>query len=119
MAGEFTSAKTDLSLLIEQTELLADLVATMKQIRKHLEPSATQDGFQRQRVVVESLTGINSAVGYANIQNINTIGQGASPPAVGTGTVNLVWETPVDQRYRVADAARTMAYLQRQNITFS
>jgi len=108
-----------LDILIAQSELLADLVATMKQIRKHLEPSATQDSVQRQRVVVESLTGINSQVGAANITQINTLVGGQNPPGQGTGVVQTVWESPVEQRWRVMDAARLNAYLQRQNLTFS
>lgn len=105
--------------LESEVNVLQDLLATMKQIRKHLEPIATQDAVQRQRVVVESLTGFNANVGTANLGNINTITQGGTAPTVGTYTVQQVWEGPVDQRYRVADAARTAAYIQRQNLIFS
>lgn len=101
------------------TEVLQDLVQALKQIRKTLEPIATQDSVQRQRVVVESLTGANTILGAQNITNVNPIVAGNSAPTVGTYTFQPVWEGPVEQRWRVMDDARTLAYVQRQNLTFS
>ena len=119
-AAAVTSQAT-LDVLVTQSELMADLVSTMKLIRKTLEPLATQDSLQRQRIVVESLSGVaaNTILGAANLNGVNTITQGSAAPSVGSYTFQPVWEGPVDQRYRIADAARTMAYVQRQNLSFS
>lgn len=110
---------TDLTNVETELDILQAILGFLQTLKSTLAPLTTQDSVQRQRVVVESLTGINGITGYQNITQINTITNGATPPTQGTGIVNMVWEAPVDQRYRVADAARTMAYLQRQNITFS
>ena len=120
---DITLPSSDASLAI-----LADMVLALKQIRKTLEPVASQDSVQRQRVVVESLTGAtvavssiaaNTMLGTTNVANTNVITQGAQAPTVGSNTFQPVWEGPVDQRYRVSDAARAMAYQQRQNLIFS
>ncbi len=111
----------DITLATPEATLLVlnDLVQALKQIRQTLNPLSTQDSTQRQRVVVESLTGANTILGATNITHTNTIVAGNSAPTVGTYTFQPVWEGPVEQRWRVMDDARTLAYVQRQNLTFS
>lgn len=83
-----------------------DTVLLLRRIVKLLEASGTVDANNRQRIAVDSVT--TSALytgGGSTALGGETITAGA-PTVAGTIYPFYVWETPVDQRWRIIDAAR-------------
>ena len=89
----------------------------LRRIVKLLESNAVVDSFGRQKVILEGTMSNSMGVGVSLIGNPIQV---AAPYTTGTGYVQYVWEGPVDQRWRVIDAARTMyAVGIRSNLIFS
>jgi hypothetical protein len=95
-------------------------IILLRRIVKLLEPSATQDSGQRQKVTIDSVTtsafgsmGVNTAV----LGNSVTIGAPTFPATIAP---IYIWEAPVEQRWRVIDAARnTYSNSIRNKLTFT
>jgi len=104
------------------------LHALLRRMNKLLESNAVVDSSLRQRVVVEAApttavtlasaptTAVTNTTGFGTAYTINTP---TSPYGQVSSNVLAVYEAPVDQRWRIVDAART-AYAVgiRQNLTF-
>lgn len=95
--GDFISPSTEDSMIL----LLGRLI-------KMLESNATVDSSNRQRIVVETMPSVSVSSGSVGVQNLITNPPAGNPLASQTNTVaNMVLEGPVDQRWRIIDAART------------
>jgi len=89
-----------------------DLLNLLKRMVKLMESSGTVDSNNRQRVVVESLVAPTTNVTLSSNSNgigIATIIQNAGNPLTLGSTLYplAIYEGPVDQRWRIIDAART------------
>lgn len=119
-----------------QSEASDAQLQALKRIVKLLESGAVTDAKLRQRVVVEGI-GTNNAAStelnatmpvsgtvalsntYVNI-NGQTPNGGLAPTLSTTAGYTAVWEGPVDQRWRIIDAARTaFATGTRPNLSFN
>lgn len=119
-SGTVTNPATEESILL------------LRKILKVLESNATVDNKQRQKVTIEAI-GTNSSPASTEINatipvtavgtNIGTTIAGnavAVVPAIGAPYYQAVWEGPVDQRWRIIDAARnTFANSIRTKLSFS
>lgn len=117
-----------LQIFIEAPDPTVDFTNLMQRLLKALESSATVDVANRQRVVVESLTGMtmpalvagNALVGVVgtNVATGNTLL--GNPYTVGACNVQGISEFPVDQRWRIINESRN-AYANgiRSNLVFS
>jgi hypothetical protein len=107
------------------TVSLSDLDYKLRQIARSLEPSATSDIRQRQRIVIDGVgtgtTGITTETAGSvpvtfsgttlvsgGALGVSVAGGGQAPLAappyvIGTVVYQPVWEGPVDQRWRVAE----------------
>lgn len=90
-----------------------DSVVLLRRIVKLLESNATVDLQNRQKVVVEAFigsglgiptTGLDSGVGTPTTNRPTALAPIPAPNAVYW---QPVWEGPVDQRYRIMDAAQS------------
>jgi hypothetical protein len=81
-------------------------ILLLRRIVKILEAVATVDSANRQRVAIDSVTGVISTMGVAVAAGPNTPTL-AAPVMPGTAVYwQPIWEGPVDQRWRIIDAAR-------------
>ena len=103
-------AAKDNSLVLMQSQL--DM---MKRVVKLLESNATVDVSNRQRIAVETIPTVAVTLAAAPTTTIITTGTtatvaqntNASPYTLGNVTALSISEGPVDQRWRIIDAART------------
>jgi hypothetical protein len=98
---------------------IQDTLYWLRRISKQLEPSASADSNNRQRVSVDNSP---SVLGYYSLaaQGANYPNIGAPANSGSTTYWHPVWEGPVDQRWRIADAARnSYANGVRNNLIFS
>lgn len=96
-----------------------DTLILLRRIVKLLESNAVVDINNRQKVVVDSVTANSLTTAGWNtglVGNIVTIGA----PTLGTIAPLPIWEGPVDQRFRIMDAAR-LTYNQgiRSHLSFT
>lgn len=91
-----------------------ETIQLLKRIAKLLEPSSTQDVQQRQRVIIDSLSGYAPYTGLGG--NYVTSG----PPIFTNASHNPIWSGPVDPRFTNIELARA-SYESgiRKNLEFS
>jgi hypothetical protein len=105
-------------------------ILLLRRILRVLESNSIVDNKQRQRVTVEAIgnssasasTEIAATLPVTVASAVGTTGSTVQngSPTIGTPVYQAVWEGPVDQRWRIIDAARTaFAVGVRPNLVFT
>jgi hypothetical protein len=125
------NATDPLQIFAEVYTPMFDIVTQLTRLIKILESNATVDQQNRQRVTVDAITAGSTNIGNVSLsagaaligstgtsQTVNT--PGGNPYTAAAANVQSITEGPVDQRWRIADAARTsFATGIRQNLITS
>ena len=105
------SANDTLQIYFDLESNEESLLTLLRRMNILLESNAVVDSSQRQRVAVETMpsTAVTGTVGITNASGLgptNTVNAASNPYNTSSLQVQNIFEGPVDQRWRIIDAAR-------------